>query len=274
MGGSDWWRIGTLALHLPIERCRLLLKCAVVPIVVHFALLAMVGFAGQDSWLNQWPTADFAILPALDPILPWLLLEWCWMNALWHDEEEQTTKFVRNALFWRYVALFVVVHWAKLAGWLFLSMALELVQNGFAAARSVPVIKSLLAALLPIIVLGLLGLWIWILLRFVIWNAATIDRRRILGPTAIWHMTRGYGAQIFLVFLVVGFVVGGAHVVLIYILSLDVTTVADTFSLADIILLPLEFYAVAAFGAATLLVYSRISGGSIPAPGMAGKMGR
>ncbi|MBL8710396.1 MAG: hypothetical protein JNL25_14475 [Rhodospirillaceae bacterium] len=262
MQNSDWWKIGTLALKTPLERWHLLLRCLPGAGFIYLVLVGMSFAVSEDSWLKQWPVDDFAILPLLWEV-PALMLKWVWMNALWHGNDSRALASPRTPMFWQFFGLFFLVDLAYQAFFWLVDFARAKMADFASVADHMPVIGTFAMTLVPFIIFGLFLFAMWISVRLVIWSAVVIDRRRIVGPDVIWHLTRGYDGLIFMAFLVVIFVAGGAAAITSAMIGqFDIPDTDILWHLHPISILS-RVYGIAAMSAATLLVYRRILDGPI-----------
>lgn len=255
-----WWRLGLRALYTPLQRWPLLLACVVVPILAAVALWFLFDFIDrQDASLGYALPLFYLRIYSLY-VIPQLIFDWCWMNALWHGDKKQLIRFAVTPPFWRFCALMLPVYIAaRLMFWPLANMfdAFDWIEASLEQMGA----GKLYDALSPVLVMGciviLIALILWISARFYPWNAAMVDQGRWTGPRSIWVLTRHRTLGIIAVIVIAHVVCEGLQFLLGY--TLVRLEWLDSLRYWRIALAaPFEAYGYAVYATASLVIYRRL----------------
>jgi hypothetical protein len=260
MNQIPWWRLGVLALWEPLRRWRLLLLCVVAPLVTGTALWFLFNAVERlDSELTFFTPLAYLRAYALI-VIPQLVFDWCWINALWHGDRGQAIRFVVTPRFWRFCALLLPVYVAaRLMFWplAYLDNMFDWIEAAFDRTQA----STLYDAFSPFLVIGIIvilfAVILYIAARFYPWNAAMIDQGRWIGPRSIWSLTRRHALGIAAVIAIAHLVCEGLQVLLGFTLvRLDLVDRLGYWRL--VLSTPLEAYGYAAYATAALVIYRRL----------------
>lgn len=253
----DWWSIGAQSLKIPFYQWRTLLLC--VASASAAAIIAGAVFAGcmalvpeePLSWLlERIPPYSFAFLA----FLWFVVFQWCWMTALWHNSLRHCLTYFLRHDFWKFAALLLLVLMGDGLVWMAKISAQDLIgaYTGTGSSNGSATIG---------LALGAAGLHAWLFARLMIWPAYVVAKRDFVAPTKIWRATEGLFWDFIFLVMRIQIPVAIIGIVLI-VLSMIFWRSASAAMLISILL---TIFAAAATSAASLLAYFEVIGKRDPA---------